>query len=73
MYRKESVAGAARSRSRASAGKTQPAHYVLPWYDGMPKLGSQSMVPPTCSTQGRPLKVSCADTGFGNRIINLMA
>ena len=26
----------------------------------------------TCSTQGRALKVSCADTGFGNRLLNLL-
>ena len=48
MYRKEStVAGAALALSALARPrrKTQPAHYVLPWYDGMPKLGSQSMVP----------------------------
>ena len=25
-----------------------------------------------CSTQGRALKVPCADTGFGNRLLNLL-
>ena len=29
--------------------------------------------PPTCETRGRPLRVACADTGFGNRILNWLA
>ena len=74
MYRKESVAGAARSRSRASTQEKLNPHTTS--FHGMMACQSsahKAWCPPTCSTQGRPLKVSCADTGFGNRIINLMA